>query len=334
MGNNILITSAAAKVLLVRAFREAAGTGRKVFAGDFRSDIAARHAADDFISLLGDKDPDFIPDLISKCRENGIGFIVPTRDGELERLAAARKDFEQAGIALHLADVEVIRICRDKRAFTDFCVKAGLPCLPHLAIEDARKALPVYIRPIAGAGGRDARKIATAEDLDGISAEYENYIVNAFVAPFDHKTGLGAREYTIDLLRSLDGKRHVGAVVRERIRIEAGESQHARVVDLPRVQKAAIDLGEHLKLAGHNTVQIFDDPARGPLIIEVNPRFGGAANLGIRAGLDSPHRLLAMLTGDDGAYAPCDIRIGMEMFRYKDDFIVEPPDAPDAGGRA
>lgn len=46
---------------------------------------------------------------------------------------------------------------------------------------------------------------------------------------------------------------------------------------------------------GHVTVLAFYSPDNYLNLIEVNPRFGGASNLSIVAGLDSPHRLIAIL---------------------------------------
>lgn len=323
MTGNVLITSAAAKVLLVEAFRVAAAGKRQVFAADLHADIPARFAADGFIPLKRSDAPDFVTDLLAKCEAHGIAFVVPTRDGELGILAEARNLFRSRGITIHVAAPETISICRDKRQFAAFCVRHGLPCLPHLNLEEARPALPVYVRPVAGAGGDGARKIETLAALAALEPAYDGYVVNRLVPPWHAASRSGAKEYTVDLLRSLDGAATVGAVVRERIAVAGGESQHGRVVDQPNLEAVARATGEALGLVGHNTVQLFDCPDSGPLLIEVNPRFGGAANLGIRAGLDSPHRLLLMLDGDPSALTPPRIRYGMEMFRYKRDILVD-----------
>lgn len=323
MTGNVLITSAAAKVLLVEAFRVAAAGARQVFAADLHADIPARFAADGFIALKRSDAPDFVTDLLTACEAHGVTLVVPTRDGELGVLAEARNLFRSRGITIHVAPSGTIGICRDKRLFSAFCARHGLPCLPHLDLDEARAALPVYVRPVGGAGGDGARKIETPAALAALEPVYDGYVVNRLVPPWHAASGRGAKEYTVDLLRSLDGAVTVGAVVRERITVAGGESQHGRVVDRPGLEAVARAAGDALGLVGHNTVQLFDCPDDGPLLIEVNPRFGGAANLGIRAGLDSPRRLLRMLEGDPAALVPPRIRHGMEMFRYKRDILVD-----------
>lgn len=327
MQGHVLVTSAAAKILLIESFRAAlAGRGR-VYAGDLSPDAPARFAADGFVALKRSDAPDFASDLMAQCKALGVGFVVPTRDGELEAMAAARERFREAGIVLHVAASETIGICRDKRRFAAFCAARGLPVLPQLTLDEARAALPVFVRPARGAGGRGARLIETQADLEALAGDYESFIVNRRVAPYDRTTGAGAKEYTVDLLRDLDGAETIGAVVRERTRVVDGESQDSVVVDAPAIEAAARAAGEALGLVGHNTVQLFDDPDAGPLLIEVNPRFGGAANLGIRAGLDSPRRLLAMLSEDPRvratALAPARIAIGLRMIRYKSDLFLD-----------
>jgi carbamoyl-phosphate synthase large subunit len=84
----------------------------------------------------------------------------------------------------------------------------------------------------------------------------------------------------------------------------------------------ALDLCARLGCIGHNVVQAFYRRETGPLLIEVNPRFGGASNLSIRAGLDSPSRIIALLAGEKPRN-PRPIRFGLTMLRYSEDMIIE-----------
>ena len=75
---------------------------------------------------------------------------------------------------------------------------------------------------------------------------------------------------------------------------------------------------------GHSVVQAFWSEQNGPRLIEVNPRFGGASTLSIRAGLDSPRRIIGMLRGDPAAYLNGPIKVGLVMHRVAEDVFVEP----------
>lgn len=325
MQGNILISSASGKVLLVEAFRKAAKGRHRIFAGDINKEISARFAADDFLLLERSSNPAFCDHLLALCLSNDIRLIIPTRDAELAPLARRRDDFLRHGITVHVAGPEAIAITQDKLRFTQFCVSEGLPILPHLDFEEAMASLPVFVRKRVGAGGVGATAIRDRTGLNDIRHEYEMFVVNRAI--IDRGNGNATREYTVDLLRSLDGATTIGAAVRERLAIESGESQQGVVVNEPELENVAIDLGNRLGLIGHNTIQLFKDPQRGPLLIEVNPRFGGAANLGIRAGLDSPARILSMLSTDaaerEAALRKPDIHFGLRMYRHKRDFIVD-----------
>lgn len=310
--NNVLITSAAAKVPLVQAFREALGEGGKVFTADLAADCAAAHFSDGHFVVRPSTAADAVDHLIDLCVRHQVGLVVPTRDGELAQLAAARHRFADAGIFVHVASAAVIGTCQDKRAFTRFLIDHDLPAVPLVDCRPADMMFPVFVRPVFGSAGRGAQRVDRLEDLEALSRSEEVLIHPLIQAP----------EYSIDLLMDLDGRNALDAVCRERVQVVAGESKISRVVDLPEMTGIVKRIGETLGLVGHNTLQAFLDPVRGPLVIEVNPRFGGASNLSIRAGLDSPRRIIQMMRGDGAASEPRKIAVGATMFRYPQDVIV------------
>lgn len=316
----VLITSAAAKVPLVESFVEAAhARGMRVLVSDLDRDALTAYFADGFVALPRADDPSFVEELRGACARENIALIVPTRDAELPIMASAREALAPTRVLV--SSPLAIEICADKRRFADFCAREALACLPHLSLEQARAALPVFIRPVKGAGGRGARKIDAQAELEDIAGDYENYVVNRWVRIWSRSAPQGCMEYTVDLLRDLEGERAIGAVARERLVVVDGESQEGRVVDRPDVVDLAVRAGERLKLIGHNTVQIIES-SQGPLLVEINARFGGAANLGVRAGLDSPRRLLALLHDEKWALAAPKIAYGARLRRYKRDLIL------------
>ena len=130
-------------------------------------------------------------------------------------------------------------------------------------------------------------------------------------------------EYSIDVLLDLRG-RPLQAVARRRIATRAGESWKSRVEDIPALTDRSMALCEALGLIGHNTVQAFYSLDLGPIFIEVNPRFGGASNLSIQAGLASVERIVQMLDGlDTAAAAPRSIAYGALLLRHAEDIITD-----------
>jgi carbamoyl-phosphate synthase large subunit len=312
---NVLILSAAAKVLLVEAFQAAvAGRGGRVFAADIAPDSAALHVADQGLILPRSEEPGFIPALKRACREHRIGLVVPTRDAELPVLAPWRNEFAAAGTAIPVAAPETIALCQDKRRFVRFCESEGFPIARTYQPDERPARFPIFVRPVTGAGGTGARRIEDAAAWHALGPARAGLVIQDFIE---------AEEYTVDTLMDLEGK-PLQAVARRRLLVRGGEAQKSRVEDVPALTDLALALGARLRLVGHNVIQCFRDGAGAPSLIEVNPRFGGASNLSIVAGLDSPRRLIGLVAGEPSAAAPRPIRYGLGMLRYSRDVIVEP----------
>jgi carbamoyl-phosphate synthase large subunit len=309
---NVLITSAAAKVLLVQAFSKAVdGYGGKVLTADLEPLCAAARFSDGHFTTRRIDRPGAIEEIEHICRDNAVRLIVPTRDGELPLFAKHRQRLKAAGIDVLVCDEQALAACQDKRRFGERLQAAGLAAIPELQTDHITQ-WPVFVRPVTGSGGRGARRIEGSADLP---ADVDAYLIHPFIS---------AKEYTIDLLMDLQGKKALQAVVRERRHVVSGESKISMVVVHPALEAAAMKLGTALGLVGHNTVQAFDDVERGIMFVEVNPRFGGASNCSIVAGLASPERILGMLAGDPAALEKRPIRHGLTMLRYSQDVFVEP----------
>lgn len=308
---NVLILSVAAKVLLVQAFQAAvASGGGRVLAADLERDSAGLFFADGAVNLPRTDDPGFAEALLKVCKAESVGLVVPTRDGELAVLAGLKARFRAEGIEVLVPAAEALADCADKRRFGVACGRLGLQTPKTFGPGETPDAFPVFVRPVRGAGGRGARRIEAAD----WTPQGADMLVQAF-CPLP--------EYSVDVLMDLEGA-PVQAVARRRLSVRAGEAVKSRVEDAPALTEASLKLCAGLGLVGHNVVQAFWDGVGEPLFIEVNPRFGGASNLSIQAGLASPERLVMMVEGRaEAAQAPRPIRHGLTMLRYSQDLLVE-----------
>jgi carbamoyl-phosphate synthase large subunit len=312
---NVLVLSASAKVLLVEAFRSAAAErGGRVIAADIAADSAALHLADEAVLLPPSHHSSFIPALQQLCRERQAGLVVPTRDAELPLLAAWRETFAAAGTTLLVAPPDAIACCQDKRRFAAFCRASDFPVARIYEPEEMPASFPVFVRPAVGAGGVGARRIDSADAWRALGEERSSLLIQDFVA---------GEEFTVDALFDLEG-RPLQAVARRRLLVRGGEAQKSRVEDVPALTDLALALGARLGLVGHAVVQAFRRADGSLSLIEVNPRFGGASNLSIVAGLDSPRRILDLAAGRREAASQRPIRYGLGMLRYSRDVILEP----------
>lgn len=316
---NVLIASAARKVALVRAFRTALDRcgGGQVIAADIDPLAAALFEADAARIVPRSDDPVFVDALLDICERDRIGLVVPTRDEELPVLARARDRFKEAGTLLLVSSPEAIETCQDKHLFMAAVREAGLQ-VPAVHTDPETARLPAFVKPRRGKGGRGAHKVTTHSDLGAaLSTLGQDAIIQEFVE---------APEFTVDVFLDLD-RRPISCVPRERIAIVAGESVVARTVRDPALAAATLHLCTVIGLVGHVTVQAFRTPDR-VLFIEVNPRYGGAANLGFKAGARTPEYAVRLARGEHLASRLDDYEVGLIMLRYSADRFIRERDVP------
>lgn len=319
MKPNVLITACGAKVALVRAFRRAAtARGSRVYAADVSDLAVAQYEADVPIRLPPWGGPEYGEVVMTVCRQNDIGLLVPTADRELEYLLPIAESLRQMGVSVLLPSAKGLAVCRDKSAFVSFCQKHGFPVPMTWALDETPSRFPVYVRPRAGQGGLGVGLVKTPSLLCALRQEMSDLVIQEYIDD---------PEYSVDLLMDLEGH-PLQAVARRRLVVHGGEAQVSQVERQDALTDQVMALGHALGLVGHNVVQAFYSPGKGIRFIEVNPRFGGASNLSIEAGLDSPARLLALAAGDESAREPRPIRYGLTMLRHGEDRFLMPAKIP------
>jgi carbamoyl-phosphate synthase large subunit len=313
---NVLITSAARKVLLVRAFCDALARigGGEVIATDLNPQAAALYAADRARLLPRSDDPSFVDTLLALCADERVGLLVPTRDEELPLLAGVRDRFAAAGTVVLVSTPDAVDTCRDKARFITAVAAAGLTA-PDRYEDLATVPYPAFVKPRWGKGGRGALRVddhaQLAAALQSIEALGDEPIVQAYVE---------APEYTIDVFVDLDG-RPISCVPRERVSVLSGESVVGRTVRDPGLSEATVRLCTAIGLVGHLTVQAFRTP-EAISFIEINPRYGGAANLGFEAGAPTPEYAIRAARGERLEPRLDAYEAGVVMLRYSDDLFV------------
>ncbi len=317
---NVLITSAARKVLLVRAFREALARcgGGRVVAADVSPLAAALYEADDARLVPRSDDPDFVDALLRICEKDAIGLVVPTRDEELPILARARERFASAGTLVLVSSPSAVDTCRDKARFGDAVTAAGL-LIPTVYPDAAAARFPAFVKPRWGKGGKGTSKVADAAELAAAIAALVGAGDEPLICDF-----IDAPEFTIDVFIDLDG-RPISCVPRERVAVVAGESTIGRTVRDEMLSSASIALCSAIGLVGHLTVQAFRTPDE-VIFIEINPRYGGAANLGFAAGAPTPEFAVRAARGERLEPRLGDYTDRLMLFRHAADLFVREAD--------
>lgn len=307
----VLVSSAAAKVLLVQSFRSA---GARVIAADTSPMSAALTFADAAYLVPRLDAAGALDAFVGLCRRERVDLLVPTRDGELPFFAAHAEAFRAVGTRVLVSSQAALETCQDKRRFIETCQRLGLPVPFTWPRGQSPDRWPAFARPTRAAGGAGAVRVADQRALECLRASAgEDLFIQELVS---------SPEYSIDVLSDFDAQ-PLQAVARRRVQIRAGESSVSRVERRPELESMSMRLCAAIGLVGHAVVQAFDDERSGPRFIEVNPRFGGASNLSIAAGLDSPARLLALLGDDASARAPRPIRDHFAMLRFSQDVLLD-----------
>ncbi len=311
---NILITSASRKVSLVRAFQSALArhSGGDVIAVDTDPCAPALYVADQHYLVSRSAEPRFIEELVHLCERERVGLIIPTRDEELPLFAAERDRLEKCGLRVVVPAVETVRLCQDKLAFVNFCKEHGFGTPRTYDSDQWQSAdFPLFVKPRFGKGAKGARLVRNAAELGNAVQNKAEWVIQEFVEE---------PEYTMDLLADFDS-RVLSVVPRLRQMVVAGESYVSRTVNQPELIGESARLAKALRLVGHNTIQCFWDGQRAKFV-EVNPRFGGGAALGIAAGVDTPAMLLRLLHGETLPESFGKFESDLVMLRFTDDLFL------------
>lgn len=317
MNFNILITSVSRKVWLVKAFKDAFNQEKidgKVMSVDINALSAGFYASDKYQLVPSSSDPKFIPTLLKMCEKENIRLLIPTRDDELALFAKNKEKFENKGVKIMISDQGTIGICNDKYKFYQFLTENNFSTpetyLPN-QIDLSSIHYPLIIKSNLGSGGKNIFKVKNESELNF----FLNYVPDPIVQEF-----IDGKEYTIDLFSDFD-KNVLTVVPRERIETFCGESYKGRTVEDNEMIEIAKSLAEKLGTIGHITIQCIKNDG-GMKFIEINPRFGGGANLGFASGANTPVILLKLLLGEEVKPSIGKYNKDLTMLRYTEDYII------------
>jgi len=318
---NILITSAGRRTSLMLAFQKAARPlGLKVFAADLDPLAPACLLADAAFPVPRVTDPGYGPALLHLCRQWGVGLIVPTIDPELPILARQTAAFAAEGIVPLLSSPGFIDLCRDKWRLVQVlraqAIDVPASWLPAELPETAALTLPerLFLKPRDGSASLNTYP-CHREQL----ARTLRMVPNALV-----QECLAGPEITVDALLDFQG-RPIHYVPRERIRTQGGESTQGVTLDLPDLDRwieRVLAVCSPLGARGPITIQGFLT-GRGPVLTEINPRFGGGFPLALAAGADYPAWILALLGGQPVPSRLGQYRRGLFMTRHFTEIFLD-----------
>ncbi|MCP4503379.1 MAG: ATP-grasp domain-containing protein [Deltaproteobacteria bacterium] len=319
MSVNVLITSAGRRVELLRLFQKSIQkrSGGIVWAADINPRSPAMIAADKSVTVPRCTSPEYIPRLLSFCKSNQIGLLVPTIDTELPVLASHRKEFLEIGTWVHISDEATIAIAQNKVKTHQWLSSNSFPVPYQVSASEALKEdwkTPRIAKPIFGSASQGIFLLKNRAHLERLALDDSNII--QVIAP-----GI---EYTIDVFLDNDGRCQV-TVPRRRLEVRAGEVSKGLTCNIPSLMELAKQVAEKLPGAkGVLNIQIFYDQKTGAkTIIEINPRFGGGVPLSVAAGAPLVDWTVASSREEACDFASTSWKPDLLMLRYDASFFVD-----------
>lgn len=311
----VLVSCVGRRIELLQAFRGAAqrlGVDLHLVGVDSDPTAPGLACVDTPVILPRVSEPSYLPALLDAIRAHDANVLVPTTDTDLLPISYARADIAALNCTPLIGEPAMIEICRDKvRTYEHLCrhgVDTPETFTPAQVRAAAQLRFPLFMKPRTGSASQWVRKLANRVDLDYYLQRIADPIVQDFVDGVEH---------TLDVYVGLTGA--VRCVVpRARWQVRTGEVSKGVVVKDPEIMAAGKRVVETLgpSMRGLVTLQCIVTAERRIRFIEINPRFGGGAPLGIAAGADYPGWLLQELLGQQPAIAFDGFRHGMCMLRY------------------
>jgi carbamoyl-phosphate synthase large subunit len=274
---------------------------------------------DRFFAVPRCDDSEFLPRVLTICKENRVTLLLPTIDPELSLYAAHRHDFTAIGTTVAVSAPETVAICGDKLKTHRWLVENKFPTCRQTTIESVLRngrgnngqelTFPLMVKPRSGSASIGCARVATREMLRALSQERTDLLVE--------EMALGS-EHTINVLVDRRG-RCLCAVPHLRLEVRAGEVSKSTTVKHKGLMELATRIAERLPGAyGALNIQCFLGPAGSLQVTEINARFGGGYPLAQRAGADFPKWMLEELLQLPSSASASDWEDGLTMLRYDD----------------
>ncbi|MCQ9369997.1 pyruvate carboxylase [Corynebacterium sp. 35RC1] len=201
--------------------------------------------------------------LARECAENGLTFIGPPPS--------------------------VLQLTGDKAAAVAAAREAGLPTLtetkatsdPAELAELAKdQVFPVFVKAVAGGGGRGMRFVESPEVLEKLAAEASREAEAAFGdgRVYVERAVLNPQHIEVQILADATGdvihlyERDCSLQRRHQKVVEIAPAQHLAPELREKICQSAVDFARHIGYQGAGTVEFLVDEAGNYVFIEMNPR--------------------------------------------------------------
>jgi carbamoyl-phosphate synthase large subunit len=315
----VLFSSVGRRGYLAKYFKQAVGDAGEVWGADSSSYAPAFRYCDHVVLLPRVGEAGYADKLLALCRKNKIDMVVPLIDPELEVLAARYDDFRSNGIMAVVSPAKTIEIAFDKYQTYLHAKKAGI-AVPETVttIEEALKLIasgklswPIIVKPRKGSASMYVYNCHNEDELQLAFRNCPGPVIQQFVS---------GEEYGYDIFCDGDFK-PVSVFCKRKIAMRAGETDKAVSVNDKKLMDLGVKIAQAFPVFGPADADV-KMGKNGPMLLEVNPRFGGGYPCSHLCGADFPAKLIAICKGQKLIPNIGDYPAGVYMF--KQDEIISP----------
>ncbi|MGO3361064.1 MAG: pyruvate carboxylase [Corynebacterium sp.] len=280
--------------IAVRAFRAAYETGAATVAVYPREDRNSFHRsfASEAVRIGVEGSPVKayldIDEIVRAAVQTGADAVYPGYGFLSENAVLARRCAEN-GLTFIGPSPETLDLTGDKSAAVEAAAKAGLPILddspPSSDIDELvsfaeGRTYPLFVKAVAGGGGRGMRFIPSPEELPALAAEASREAAAAFGdgAVYIERAVINPQHIEVQILGDGEGnvihlyERDCSLQRRHQKVVEIAPAQHLDPELRERICADAVKFCESINYSGAGTVEFLVDEAGNHVFIEMNPR--------------------------------------------------------------
>ena len=222
------------------------------------------------------------------CRENGVSFLLPLTDAEVDVLNGSREELERElpDTALCLSGKETIALCRNKERLEKFVRENGIcRTIPSLVFADVKDDLEgkipwekTVLKPVDGRSSSGLFRVYEKEKLPvyaGLIDENARYLVQPLIE---------GTVITVDVVRDEKGNCAAGPR-KEHLRTLNGAGTSVEVFRDESLEEICREIADRLDIKGCVNFEFIEETSTGKrYFMECNPRFAGGAAFSCAAG--------------------------------------------------
>lgn len=269
--------------------------------------------------------PEYVPTLVSLCREQYVNAILSFYDPDINTLSQHLDEFRDIGVLPLLPSPEANDVSFDKYRTYHFLKGRGFNTpFTFLSLEEAYSAVdvgevefPLIVKPRCVDASRNVFRARNFKELD----VFFHYVPDMLIQEL-----ITGQEYTCCICNDLQGK-VISVVPRRKMNTHGDGVADFETCDASNLIKVGLRIGEELGCLGHvgplNADFFLQD--NSVVILDINPRFGSGYPLSHLAGADFPLLIVKMIRGERIEPSVGRFRPGVVMMMVHHPLGVESP---------